>query len=91
MWVWYVFLSLLSGLLVALLSGSLQIKRNIRAGASLDGFRVHMDERIPALMKLYQIPGCSIALVHDHEIVWTQSRKRQDPDNRYPHERSIHH
>jgi CubicO group peptidase (beta-lactamase class C family) len=31
-----------------------------------------MDERIPALMKLYGIPGCNIALVQDKEVVWTE-------------------
>lgn len=70
-WVWFVFLSILTSLLVALLSGNLQIARNIPAGASLDEFKVHMNERIPALMKLYGIPGCNIALVEEREIVWT--------------------
>ncbi|WP_242965473.1 serine hydrolase domain-containing protein [Dehalobacterium formicoaceticum] len=72
-WVWFILLSLFIGLVLALFSGSLQIKRNIHADASLDDFRGYMDERIPALMKLYQIPGCSIALVRDHEIEWTES------------------
>ena len=39
----------------------------------LDEFRAHMDERIPSLMELYEIPGCSIALVKDSEIVWTEA------------------
>ena len=64
-------LSLLISILVALLSGSLQIKQNMRADAPLDEFKAHMDERIPALMKLYSIPGCNIALVKDNEVVWT--------------------
>lgn len=73
MWVWFIILSLFTGLFVALLSGSLQIKRKIHPGASLEEFLAYMDERIPSLMKLYRIPGCSIALVLDYEIVWTQS------------------
>ena len=64
-------LSLFISILVALLSGSLQIKRNMRADAPLDEFKAHMDERIPALMKQYSIPGCNIALVQDNEVVWT--------------------
>lgn len=72
MWAWFILLSILISLLVAMFSGSLQIKRNIHAGAPLEIFQVHMEERIHTLMKLYQIPGCSIALVHDYEIAWTQ-------------------
>jgi len=34
----------------------------MRAHALLEEFKAHMDERIPALMKLYGIPGCNIAL-----------------------------
>jgi CubicO group peptidase (beta-lactamase class C family) len=64
-------LSLFISILVALLSGSLQIKRNMRADAPLDEFKAHMNERIPALMKQYSIPGCNIALVQDNEVVWT--------------------
>jgi CubicO group peptidase (beta-lactamase class C family) len=59
------------GLLLALFSGSLQIKRTMGADMTLDEFKAHMDERIPALMKLYEIPGCSVALVKGGEIVWT--------------------
>jgi hypothetical protein len=51
-----------------LFSGNLQIKRNLRADAPLDELKVHMDERIPALMKLYGIPGCNIALVQGNEV-----------------------
>lgn len=71
-WAWFILLSLLAGLLAALLSGSLQIGQSVRAGAPLEEFRAHMEERIPALMKLYRIPGCSVALVRNNEIIWTQ-------------------
>ncbi len=63
--------SLLIGTLVALRSGSLLIKKKVQADASLDEFKAHMDERIPALMKQYSIPGCNIALVKDNEVVWS--------------------
>lgn len=72
MWIWFIFISILISLFVMLFSGSLQIKRNMRAVALLDEFKAHMDERIPALMKQYSIPGCNIALVKDNEIVWTE-------------------
>jgi CubicO group peptidase (beta-lactamase class C family) len=72
MWAWFILLSILICFLVVLFSGSLQIKHNIRTNAPLDEFKAHMDERIPALMKLYGIPGCNIALVRDKEVVWTE-------------------
>ncbi len=72
MWAWFILLTILICFLVALLSGSLQIKRNIRTNASLDEFKAYMDERITALMKQYGIPGCNIALVRDKEVVWTK-------------------
>ncbi|MGI6513969.1 MAG: serine hydrolase domain-containing protein [Syntrophomonadales bacterium] len=72
-WAWFILLSIVIGLLLALFSGSLQIKRTMGADMPLDEFKAHMDERIPALMKLYEIPGCSIALVKDGEIVWTEA------------------
>jgi CubicO group peptidase (beta-lactamase class C family) len=53
--------------------GTLRIKRNMRADTSFDEFKTYMDERIPALMKQYRIPGCNIALVKDGAIAWTES------------------
>ncbi len=72
MWIWFILIFIIISLLVMLFSGSMQIKRSMRADAPLDEFKAHMDERIPALMKLYGIPGCSIALVQDNEVVWTE-------------------
>jgi CubicO group peptidase (beta-lactamase class C family) len=72
-WAWFILLSILISLLLALFSGSLQIKHAMCAGVPLDEFKVYMDERIPALMKMYEILGCSIALVNGGEIVWTQA------------------
>jgi hypothetical protein len=50
-----------------------KIKRSLHAHEPLDEFKAYMDKRIPALMKLYKIPGCNIALVKDNEVVWTES------------------
>jgi len=69
----FILLSILFSLLLFLFSGSLQIKRTMRADVPFIEFKAHMDERIPALMKLYEIPGCSIALVKDREVVWTEA------------------
>ena len=59
MWIWFMLLSILFGLLVALISGSLQIKRSIQDDATLECFQAHVQERVPALMKQYRIPGCN--------------------------------
>jgi CubicO group peptidase (beta-lactamase class C family) len=72
MWIWFILTSIIISLLIMLFSGSLQIKRDMRADAPLDEFKALMDERIPALMKLYGIPGCNIALVKNNEVVWTE-------------------
>lgn len=79
---WFILTSIIISLLVMLFSGSLQIMRNLRAHAPLDEFKAHMDERIPALMKLYGIPGCNIALVKDYEVVWTEGYGYADVSNR---------
>jgi CubicO group peptidase (beta-lactamase class C family) len=72
MWIWFILTSIIISLLVMLLTGSLQMGRNMRADAPLDEFEAHMDERIPTMMKLYGIPGCNIALVKDGEIAWIE-------------------
>lgn len=73
MLLWFVLIFIIISLLIALLSGSLQFGRNMRTGVPTEEFASHMDERIPALIKHYKIPGCSIAIVKGGEIVWTQS------------------
>ncbi len=73
MWIWFILTSIIISLLVMLLSGSLQMGRNMRADAPLDEFEAHMDERIPTMMKLYGIPGCNIALVQGNKVVWTEA------------------
>jgi CubicO group peptidase (beta-lactamase class C family) len=69
MWIWFIVLTVLMSLLVMLFSGNLQIKGTMRTGAPLSEFTSLMNERIPALMKQYRIPGCNIALVKDNEVV----------------------
>lgn len=41
------------------------------SNATKEAFLSHISDRIPALMKLYDIPGSSIALVLDGEVVWS--------------------
>jgi len=38
---------------------------------TLGTFSAYLDQRIPDLMKKYAIPGVSIALIHDGELVWS--------------------
>lgn len=72
-WAWFILFSALFSLVIAFLSGSLQFKRTIGTDAQLNEFMAYMDKRIPNLMRSYEIPGCSIALVKEREIVWTQA------------------
>ena len=39
----------------------------------VDEFKAHMIERIPTIMKAYQIPGANISIINDHKIVWSQA------------------
>ena len=39
--------------------------------APLDAFTAHLDERVPALMQSYDVPGVSMALIRDGKRVWT--------------------
>lgn len=47
--------------------------RQAERGASLDTFTAHVVQRMPELIKAYQIPGVSMALVQKGKIVWTQA------------------
>ena len=73
MLVWFIALSLLFGSLAALLSGALRISNSVHADVPVDRYRDHMEQLIPCLMEQYGIPGCSIAIVNDYGISWTQS------------------
>ena len=53
MWIWFILTSIIISLLVMLFSGSLQIKRNMRADAPLDEFKDIWMSAFP-LMKLYE-------------------------------------
>ncbi len=43
------------------------------ARTSLSGFTQFLDERVPEYLAAYDIPGVSMALVTDGEIVWTRA------------------
>ncbi len=72
-WIGLIILSLLAFMFVAMITGSVLPKQQVRPGDPLNAFLSHMNGRIPALLEQYQIPGCSIALVQNKEIVWLQA------------------
>ncbi|HCJ94650.1 MAG TPA: serine hydrolase [Sphaerochaeta sp.] len=78
---WFVLASLLLGLLVALLSGSLQFHKKLDPEVTLGEFKLHMDEMIPSMMGTFDIPGCSISLVMDGDIVWSKAYGYADVEN----------
>ena len=80
MW-WVTIFFLLLGVLIVLLSGSMQIKRQLNPEATLDQFKAHMDEVIPNLMDRYEIPGCSITLVADAEVAWNKAYGYADKES----------
>ena len=62
----------LSSFLV-LSASRLQPIRSLESGTSLNTFTEHLDKRISKLMEIYKIPGVSMALVQNREIVWKQA------------------
>lgn len=45
----------------------------VKKDASLDRFTAHLNRRIPALMKDYDIPGVAIALVQEGKTIWSKA------------------
>ena len=45
--------------------------RKIEIHSPTEDFTAYLDIRIPKLMRIYKIPGASIALVRDGQIVYT--------------------
>lgn len=47
--------------------------KNPRQEESINEFTAYLDGRITKIMKNYDIPGVSIALIHDGEMVWSNA------------------
>jgi CubicO group peptidase (beta-lactamase class C family) len=47
-------------------------------------FISHLDSRIPNAMDRYTVPGLSILLIHDEEVIWKKAYGYADSDNRTP-------
>ena len=71
-WLWLVILSLLFFLLITAGTGGLQWTRRIPRD-DVDGFVLHLEERLLFLMEKHEIPGVSLALVQDGQIVWADA------------------
>jgi CubicO group peptidase (beta-lactamase class C family) len=54
-------------------SGLNPFAQRIQPNRSVTEFAAYLDHRIPSLMQLYRIPGCSLALVRDHKLVWSNA------------------
>jgi CubicO group peptidase (beta-lactamase class C family) len=59
-------------LLVKFVSVIYQTKE-VKKNSSLEIFTAHLEERIPALMETYDIPGVSIAIVEEGKTTWTKA------------------
>jgi CubicO group peptidase (beta-lactamase class C family) len=57
-------------LILAVLTGSC-VSPSVEPGASFDDFTTHLDEHVPVLMDRYDVPGVSMAVVRDGELVWS--------------------
>ena len=72
--VWIRLLIVLTISLILVLSTSkLYPAKVVKNDASIQTFTTHLDGRIPALMKAYDIPGTNIALVKEGKTIWTKA------------------
>ncbi len=53
-----------------------------RSGDSPATFTAYLNERIPALMQQYEVPGLSTALNHGRNLIWSQAYGYADRDRR---------
>lgn len=58
-------------LVLVLVFGISCTRRSPGTQDSIDSFAQHLDTRIPRLMRRYDVPGASVALVHDGNLVWS--------------------
>lgn len=72
-------------ILVSLISLTLGFRSNfIKAEAEKQNATVHLDEHVPELLSLYDIPGASIALIKNGEVTWSGQYGYQDVEEGKP-------
>lgn len=62
------------------ISGLMSVGPGVGLHLSEDQFIADLTQRIPDQMVLYHIPGASIALVKDRQVIWTQAFGHADVD-----------
>lgn len=72
-WLFFILLSLILSCLIILISCPVQWKSPIQPMSSVTDYQTHLNKRINILMKKYSIPGCSIAIVRNGDIVLTNA------------------
>lgn len=64
---------LVSAFVLMISASKLHTTKEVEQHAPLKQFTAYLDERIPALMKDYDIPGVNIALVQKGETAWSKA------------------
>lgn len=82
--VWFSFLLFCVLLLTAVFSGCSIKTEKIDSDASLQEFTSYLDQRVPQLLDHFDIPGLTIALVHDRQPVWSGSYGFADQEKETP-------
>jgi CubicO group peptidase (beta-lactamase class C family) len=77
-----ILVALIISFVLVMSASKLYAAKGINKQASLQEFTAYLDERIPALMKDYGIPGVSIALVQKGETTWSNAYGYADLENR---------
>ena len=72
---------LLAFLVLVTLVGSRSPQRSVADLESLTDFTTHLDLRLPQMLKKYAVPGVSMALIHQGELVWSGAYGFADLEN----------
>jgi CubicO group peptidase (beta-lactamase class C family) len=79
--IWVPIALIVSFVLVVTISGLNPIKEKVVPLVPLDEYTSYLNEQIPALMVLYDIPGSSIALVKEGKLAWSAAYGFADVEN----------
>jgi len=58
-------------LVLVLCAGAGCTRQHFEPRDSIEAFSAYLDERVPRLMKQYDVPGMSMALLRDGKLVWS--------------------
>jgi CubicO group peptidase (beta-lactamase class C family) len=71
--IWAPVVLIISFFIALAISGLNPIKKKVVPFISIDGYTLHLDKQVHALMDFYDIPGSSIAIVKEGKLAWSKA------------------